>query len=348
MSVEFDTHEGGKTGFWWSQGDLVDRLSWLFPSISITDYSVESKDLTSNASFVNFVRHHRLTNIKTGVRIDLIEKSVKKVALITSLESRFYRERNILMSALHFKHPVCFGVLETARESIIFTDYIAGKPPRMRVVSPQIARGIAELEYLSFCHLSRKSKTQALKYWTMDFFRPWYLLRPRFSFHRLWGNLARLVERDDQFKGIEAPLRALGDKVKSLEQSAKSTPRCFSHMDYLRKNLFITPSGLQLIDWSEVKVGRIGFDAGSFLASSFRRSEMGRYEALRDSFLTSYEESLDPQFSISDALQNARYIFLLTALWQCMRPETIQEFEDGNRLPLLREKFEFLISHETY
>lgn len=348
MSFSIETQKGCKTKFWWTHKGLKDRLAWLFPSVPSAGFTVESRDLPSNATFVNFVRHHRLTDIATGERFDIVEKSIRKVALVASLESRFYLERTALHGSVHFRHPDCYGVIETPFESIIFTRYLVGKKPRISLVTPRIAHGIAEIEQLTHAYLQKRVAAEPFKYWTMDFFQPWYLLRSRFSFGRFFVYLRKLAAKDSQFQGLELPLRQLGRRIEVLGKAAKPAPVCFCHMDYLRKNLFLNAEGLQLIDWSEVKIGRVGFDAGSFLASLFRRSEMGRYEALRDTFLAAYEQALPPEFDRDMALQNASYIFLLNALWQCLRPKTIQEFEESNRLPLLKEKLEFLIHHESY
>jgi hypothetical protein len=51
-----------------------------------------------------------------------------------------------------------------------------------------------------------------------------------------------------------------------------------------------------MIDWSEFKVGRIGFDGGSYLSAVFRRSDMVRFATVRNEFITTYLEALDPRF----------------------------------------------------
>lgn len=337
-----------RVAFWWTQGSLAQRMEWLHPDLSIVQCVIKSRELSGNASFVNYVRHHCITDRVTGETFDVVEKSVRKIAFIKSLESRFYREQSALSGSLHFKHPDCFGIIETPFESLIFTRYITGKAPRMRVVAPLIARGIAELESRSFKHLETNRSNNTFRYWSMDFFRPWYTIRSRFSFPRFYANIDRLAKDDPRFYGMNTQLRMLGSKIASLEAAAVATPMCLCHMDYLRKNLFANSEGLFLIDWSEVKVGRIGFDAGSFLAALFRRSEMSRYESIRDSFLETYKYEVSDRFDRDQVYSNMRYFFLLTTLWHCMRPESIEEFRQSKRLPLLKEKLEFLVHHESY
>lgn len=348
MLFDASPREEARTVFWWKRGTLIDRIGWLFPSLPLSSCDIVSDDLSSNAAFVNFVRRHKITNSVTGQSFDIVEKSVRKLAFVTSLEARFYREHDVLKASVQFHHPEFFGTIETPNESFIFTRHISGKSPRMRIAAPQIARGIAELEFTSHQHIQAQSSSCSLRYWTMDFYRPWYMLRGRFSFHRFFGSIENLAEHDRRFKGISPSLRTLGKKVDALALSALRSPKCFCHLDYLRKNLFVNPDGLHIIDWSEFKVGRVGFDAGSYLAALFRRSEMGRYESVRDNFIANYESELAQRFDVEQTLNNMRYYFLQNSLWQCMRPKSIKEFQDSNRLDLLREKLDYLISTESY
>jgi hypothetical protein len=87
----------------------------------------------------------------------------------------------------------------------------------------------------------------------------------------------------------------------------------------------------------------VGFDGGAYLSALFRRNDMKRFLQVRADFLEAYEKALDPRFDVEMAMRNARYIFLLNSLWHCMRSETIAEFRENGRLPLLREKFDYLL-----
>ncbi|VVO11775.1 phosphotransferase [Pseudomonas fluorescens] len=346
MSTEPNTDAltSGRNAFWLSQATLEKRLSFLLPAYRADRFSITSVDLSSNASFVNYVRHHRLTDLDTGATQDLVEKSIRKVLFITSLESRFYRERDVLTDSVHFKHPECLGVIETPWESLIFTQYIQGRAPRMAAIAGNVARGIAEIESLSNRHLQPTSWRQAWKFWEMDFFRPWYLLRSRFSFERFLPSLESLARNDDRFIGLTSRLRDLSPMIRQAANEARTSQRCFCHMDYLRKNLFLSPQGLQLIDWSEVKVGRIGFDGGAYLSAIFRRSDMQGFIKARDEFLSAYIDALDARLNRQNALFNLNYIFLLNSLWHCLRPETIAEYQKKEKMPLLREKYDYLLA----
>lgn len=339
-----ETSVSGRHAFWLSHATLEKRLGFLLPGYRAEGFSIITTDLASNASFVNYVRHHRLTNLDTGATLDVVEKSIRKVLFITSLESRFYRERDVLADSIHFKHPACLGVIETPWESLIFTDYVQGRAPRMAAIAVNVARGIAEIETLSSLHVQRTSRWQAHRFWTMDFFRPWYLLRSRFNFERFLPTVEKLAKQDDHFIGLAERLRALSPALRRVAAEARNSQRCFCHMDYLRKNLFLSPQGLQLIDWSEVKVGRIGFDGGAYLSAIFRRNDLPGFIKVRDEFLQAYVEALDERFDRQSATLNLNYVFLLNALWHCLRPETIAEYQKKEKMPSLREKYDYLLT----
>jgi hypothetical protein len=334
----------GRIAYWFHRPALDTRLSFILEGYRADRYSIVTTDLASNASFVNFVRHHRLTDLATGDTLDVIEKSIRKILFITSLESRFYRERNVLSDSVHFQHPDCLGVIETPWESLIFTSFVQGRPPRMSAIAKTVAPGIAEIETLSNRHLAGTVAWQGPKFWTMDFFRPWYLLRSRFNFERYLNSIEELGRDDERFSGVSHRLRALRPMLRQAARQAKSSPRCFCHMDYLRKNFFLSPQGLQMIDWSEFKVGRVGFDGGSYLSAVFRRSDMERFVAVRAEFLATYLEALDPRFDRHGAVRNLDYFFLQNSLWHFLRPKTIADYQRRGKLDLLLEKYEYLLA----
>lgn len=344
MSFEFDTSPQGKQAFWLRQNALRDRLAWLLPQVSVSDIDISTTELSGNAAFVQYVRLHRLTHLSSGQVLHVVEKSIRKVLGITSLEARFYRERGMLATSQHFQHPQCYGVIETPWESLIYTQYIQGRAPSMHRAGAQMAQGIAELEARTFDHLQRAQLGKRWHYWQMDFFKPWYLLRPRFNVAWCLRYLRELAVDDKRFAGLERPLRELLTRLHSKGREVRKTQRCFCHLDYLRKNLFVSPQGLQLIDWSEVKVGRIGFDGGAYLSAVFRRTEMTRYEAVRDAFIAAYREALDPRFDVEEVLANVRYMFVLNALRNCLRPKAIEEFRSRGKLPLLHAKLHYLLT----
>lgn len=337
-------HQFYRPVYWLTRKTLLKRLALFLPKMDMRQVVTVSTDLPSNGSFVNYVRHHTLTHIPSGAMLDVVEKSIRKLGFVSSLEARFYRERHVLADSINFKHPACYALIETPWESLIFTHYVTGQTPRLHAIAGDVARGIGEIERLSSQHLRTSPKTEIFKYWQMDFFRPWYLLRPRFNFSRLFPHLRALSLEDIQFAGLEEQLRPFVGQLQKMARAAKRSPRCFCHMDYLRKNLFVSEQGLYLIDWSEVKVGRVGFDAGAYLSAVFRRHSMLQYTQVSEEFMTAYSQALIDEADRSLAIANARYVFLLNTLWYCMRAQTIAEYRRTGKLSQLREKFEYLLT----
>ena len=301
----------GKTHFRWHRGSVEQHIHTFFPEWAGMPLSITSRDLASNASFVNYVRFHRLIDPITGNPYDIVEKSIRKLAFISSQEARFHRHDGMLKGSIYFRYPPCLGVIETPWESLIFTRYVRGKPPRMEAVGLHLARGIAELENRSHGYLSSTPYLRAPLLWSMDFFRPWFLLRPRFNFARCLPALKQLALEDPRFAGLAERLTAFSPVLGTLARLAQRSQKCISHMDYLRKNLFIRKRRLYLIDWSEVKVGRIGFDGGAYLGSLFRRKEMTAFLAAQAQFNKAYSDAIAPQFDREEAMRNQHYIFCL-------------------------------------
>ncbi|WHH52213.1 phosphotransferase [Pseudomonas sp. Ap32] len=169
------------------------------------------------------------------------------------------------------------------------------------------------------------------------------MLRPRFNFARCLPALAQLEAEDERFAGFAERFQAFLPLTRKMASKARRSPRCISHMDYLRKNLFIDNGQLHLIDWSEVKVGRVGFDGGAYLGSLFRRKDMKVFLASQAEFIETYRAALPERFDVELALGNLHYVFLLTALFHCLRPETVAEYKERDRMALLLEKYTYLL-----
>ncbi|MNO68329.1 Phosphotransferase enzyme family protein [compost metagenome] len=336
-------HVASKTLYRWQSASLESNLHALAPQWCGKALQITTEPLGANASFVNYVRHHRLVDPCTGQPVEIVEKSIRKVALISSQEARFHRAEAMLAGSTNFQYPACLGVIETPWESLIFTEFVRGKPPHMHVIAKQLAHGIAELESLSHEYLEAQPLAKAPLYWSMDFFRPWFLLRPRFNFARCLPALAQLEAEDERFAGFAERFQAFLPLTRKMASKARRSPRCISHMDYLRKNLFIDNGQLHLIDWSEVKVGRVGFDGGAYLGSLFRRKDMKVFLASQGEFIETYRAALPERFDVEQALGNLHYVFLLTALFHCLRPETVAEYKERDRMALLLEKYTYLL-----
>ena len=336
-------HVASKTHYRWQRASLESHLHALSPQWEGKPLEITTEVLGGNASFVNYVHHHRLLDPCTGQPVEVVEKSIRKLAFIGSQEARFHRAADMLNGSLHFQYPACLGVIETPWESLIFTEFVRGKPPRMHKIGKQLALGIAELETLSHDFLQAQPLGKTPLLWSMDFFRPWFLLRPRFNFSRCLPGLVSLGLEDARFAGLAERFKAFVPLTRKMATEARRAPSCISHMDYLQKNLFVDKGQLHLIDWSEVKVGRIGFDGGAYLGSLFRRKDMKVFLAAQAEFIETYRGALPERFDAGQALANLRYVFLLTALFHCLRPETVAEYRERERMPLLLEKYTYLL-----
>jgi len=146
MNTDQHPLQGCRTLYRWQQGRLEHHLRALMPQWGDLPLAITSQDLDSNASFVNYVRHHRLLDPCTGQPVELVEKSIRKLAFIGSQEARFHRIQSMLSGSEHFLHPACLGVIETPRESLIFTQFVQGKPPRMHAIAKQLSSGSVQLE----------------------------------------------------------------------------------------------------------------------------------------------------------------------------------------------------------
>ncbi|MFJ4456518.1 phosphotransferase [Pseudomonas sp. NPDC089392] len=343
MNPPESQHLPSKTLYRWQRTTIEDHLRALRPHWCDMPLEITTEVLGGNASFVNYVRHHRFLDPCTGQPVEVVEKSIRKVALIGSQEARFHRADGILTGSTHFNYPSCLGVIETPCESLIFTEFVRGKPPRMHRIGRQLALGITEIEALSHDYLQAQPLRKAPLLWSMDFFRPWFLLRPRFNFSRCLPTLVQLGLEDDRFAGLAERFKAFVPLTRRMAAEARRSPHCISHMDYLQKNLFMDKGQLHLIDWSEVKVGRVGFDGGAYLGSLFRRKDMKVFLAAQTEFIETYRTALPERFDIDQALGNLRYVFLLTALFHCLRPETVAEYRERDRMPLLLEKYTYLL-----
>lgn len=343
MTSSLTPHPPSKIVYSWRCTSVEERLRALKPQWRHKSLDITTEVLGGNASFVNYVRHHRLMDPCTGQPVELVEKSIRKLAFIGSQEARFHRTAGWLAGTTRFHYPACLGVIETPWESLIFTEFVRGKPPRMHKIGNQLALGIAELESLSHNYLQEQPSRKAPLLWSMDFFRPWFLLRPRFNFSRCLPELMNLGLEDRRFSGLAERFKAFIPLTRRLASNARCSPRCISHMDYLQKNLFLDKGQLHLIDWSEVKIGRIGFDGGAYLGSLFRRKDMKVFLTAQAEFIETYRTALPARFNVEQALGNLRYVFLLTALFHCLRPETIAEYKERDRMALLLEKYNYLL-----
>lgn len=250
----------------------------------------------------------------------------------------------MLNSSAYFSHPKCHATIETPLESVIFTEYLRGTPPRMNNIAYDLAEGIAEIESRTHAHLTSLTARATFKYWCMDFFRQWFFIRPRFNFQRRLKQLNRMMDYYYSPSLSNQNTSLLLSVTRQLEHNSIGSQKCFSHMDYLKKNIISSQSRLQLIDWSEFKIGRIGFDGGMYLSSIFRRHTLNSFVQVKTRFLKTYISASDKKIDMEAAINNMSYIFLLYSLWNIVRPETVFPPKTSRQASELKEKLDYLIT----
>lgn len=340
----------------------ISRLKRLSPS----DHDISAhtqRELPSNGAGVNYVRHHSLMTRDLESSWDIVEKSLRKPLFYKSREARFYRYYAMLAACRRMAYPALLDVVETPLSSKIYSEYIEGTQPVRASVLRDAAEGIAELEAVSARYIASRppSLKAPLDFWLMDFFRWPYMRHTRLNFQRFLGNLDPLPISDTTRDSLVRRLRALRPWLTSQAGRARRTRRCISHLDYAAKNMLVDGERLYLLDWSEVKVGRIGFDGGDYLGKLFAHASLERFKALRASFEKDYFAALDktsidassrrdrssaPRHDspIAQARQNGRYLFTTLALWRCLQRQSIEGHLEANTTDELVAKLDYLLA----
>ncbi|HEY8356166.1 MAG TPA: hypothetical protein VIL30_01795, partial [Ramlibacter sp.] len=92
-----------------------------------------------------------------------------------------------------------------------------------------------------------------------------------------------------------------------------------------------TGEGLHLIDWGEARVGRFGFDAGSYLHRMLRGNELGAFGSLRDTFLESYFARLSTAVDVAQVRRNLAWFLALRSVCYFLRPELLRQHRAAPR-----------------
>lgn len=302
------------------------------------------RHLPSNGVAVNYVRHHRLHQEATGTVWNVVEKSIRKGLFYRNREARFYRHYDMLDACRKVAYPHLLGIVETPLSTLIYSQYIEGSQPVRSKLVGVAAEGIAELEEVSAARLQQATCVQAIDYWIMDFFRWPYLRHTRMNFHRFIANLEPLLDSPAQARDYARRLHGIRPWLHALANEACRSPRCICHLDYSAKNMLLSADGLYLVDWSEVKVGRIGFDGGDYLSKLFMHTNAERFAVLRQRFERDHAMALANKAWLPIAHRNMRYLFIQLALWRCLQEHVIQTFIDDGKADQLLAKLDYLLA----
>ncbi|WP_110665611.1 phosphotransferase [Salinicola halophilus] len=322
------------------------RLTRLAPAESEW-HAHTIRELPSNGAGVDYVRHHALTSRQTDTSWNVVEKSLRKPLLYRSREARFYRHYAMLTTCRRIAYPALLGVTETPRRSSIYSEYIAGKRPVREKLLHDAAGGIAELEAVSARYIAAGTASARLDFWLMDFFRWPYLRHTRLNFQRFLVNLEIPEIASETRERLLPPLKALGPRLKARLRAAKETPRCVCHLDYAAKNMLVDGDRLYLLDWSEVKIGRIGFDGADLLAKLFVHTPLSRFDDVRRRFEQDYDQALAEDYGahhlVATAAFNRQTLFTLLSLWRCLQQQTIRTHVEAGTLDVLVARLDYLL-----
>lgn len=219
--------------------------------------------------------------------------------------------------------------------------YIEGEPGKV-IDHPE---ELAEL----FVSIERSSRLVLRKEPTRLAMRPLHFTsygarRRRYDLGVLIRALGPVMALDELRPGLQADLLALGRLFDEFDAASAESGTVLSHLDPYDANVIRTDGRLQLIDWGEAYLGRVGFEAGSYLMRLLRiRDETKMLDQARV-ILDRYrnEDWLTPE-DIQSMPEAINRVFVPRSLWYWLWPKTVERFQREDRLSDLRARLEFLI-----
>jgi hypothetical protein len=313
--------DGRTRRFQFADGSLEARLAFIFPALAGTDFAVATTDLHGNAWNTLSVRHHRVAF--RGTTVECIEKKLGKVFGVGAYESLIHARLSFLEPAERLGHARYLGRIETPTACFLYTEVVTGPRPNLTRAAAEAARGIAEMELLSAAHLRSLAAPDRFTYWRMDFFRPWSLWRPRYN---PWlARYGRQLRGASQLAAVGQIAGELQPLLALFARQARKSPPCLSHLDLLSKNFIQTGHRLHLIDWGEARIGRLGFDAGSYLHRLLRDNELPAFRKTQQLFLTTYLAELPASVDPGQVRRNAAFFLALRSLCYFLREDVLRE-----------------------
>lgn len=301
-------------------GDLEARLAAVLALPAGSRFEVQTTALGGNAWNTASVHCHRIRFADGRAPVECVEKKLRKLAGIGAFEpvmqawvARLQREGQRLRTP-HL------GVIETPLATFLYSEHVSGAHAHLARMAPEAATGIAEREAASAGHLRAAPPPGA---WRMDFFRPWTLWRPRY-------HLGLALRRGNASPHEVLPLvRAMRPHLRRMALEAQASPPCLSHLDLISKNLIANERGLHLIDWGEGRIGRFGFDAGSYLHRLLRANEMRVFEPARATFVQSYFAQLPAGVDAQQVRRNMLFFLALRTACYFLRPDVLRAGAGG-------------------
>lgn len=297
-------------------GDLRARLARIFPVLAGTRFSVTSTELAGNAWNTRFVRGHRIVAADGSV-LACVEKKLAKVAGLAPYEARMQPAAAAVAGDASLLRVPHLGVIDTPFACFLYSELVDGPHAHLGNIAARAGRALADFEMRS-----AQGQVPSMPGRTLDFFRPWTFARPRYNLSLALRRV--LSDGDSSLNQVRAIASDMAPQLRALALSARASTPCISHLDLLSKNLIEGEHGLHLVDWGEARVGRVGFDTGSYLHRLLRGNDMPVYGPWRDAFMQAYLEEL-PAGTAAVAERNATYFLALRTLCYFARPDVLRQ-----------------------
>ncbi len=240
--------------------------------------------------------------------------------------------------------PFTTGIIRTRvawGRTAIDMDYLEGEPTKVIEHPREVADLMLAIELSSRRVLQRPSNRLALPALRFDRYGA---ARRRYDLRVLADALGPLIDLDEIRPGLEADLRDLGCGYDEFDRGSKVAECVLSHLDPYDANFMRIDGRLRVIDWGEAYLGRVGFDAGSYLMRLLRiRSETQTLDHAHI-VLGPYRDEDWPTPSDIRCLPDAiNRIFVPRSLWYWLWPKTVERFRREDRMSDLRHRLAFLI-----
>ena len=314
-------------------GDLRARLAAVLALPAGGGFEVQTTALGGNAWNTASVQCHRIRFTDGRAPLECVEKKLRKVLAVGAFEPVMQAWVAQLQREGQRLRTPHLGVIDTPRATFLYSQNVSGAHAHLARMAPEAGAGIAESEAASASALCAAPPAGA---WRLDFFRPWTLQRPRY-------HLGRALRRaDDGHKEVARLVRAMQPHLQRMAREAQASPPCSSHLDLISKNLIVNERGLHLIDWGEGRIGRYGFDAGSYLHRLLRANEMRVFEAARATFLQSYFAHLPADVDARQVRRNMLFFLALRTACHFLRPDVLRADASGvgDKLAWLRAQID--------
>lgn len=305
---------------------------------------IDSVALSANDDKSRYVYLHKLYGERKEDVLSFIEKTSPTRWPSIDPEVFFYSELNkINQNAVS---PKYYGSKTTRHGTRIFLEHVQGPHPDLAKSAANIAKCIAYIERTTSERIYRWSFLKSRGYIFFDFFfsnNPRKIL-PQFDYIEIRKLQENIQKTTGQSMELLTMINPIVRFLNSAGYAIKERQKCFSHLDFRAQNLINSEGTLYLLDWGSAKIGRLGFDAGAYLAAMLMRQGVEPFTRTASHFLSVYKDAISPYFPWASVRENCNYIFLSRALLYFLKPTVIARHINSSRIDTLISKQKYLIS----